>query len=280
MNELVFYTHHVCPFAQRVWIALEELRLPYKERLVTIAAGKKEDWFTAVYQKALGANEGSDGKASGPARRCALRGRAGSSSRRTHCGLRTPSLAPVHVPPYLTSRARLEQVPVIADGDFVLTESLVVTEYLAQKFGHDAGVDLLPGSAEDKAFHTIFVEQLLSKFVTNFYAVMMEADAGEREAKHRRFLEAAARVSQAYAKRGGPFLMGERMTLADIAIFPFLERLVVIEHYHGLSIPAESPFTELHRFREAMVAKPSVKRTLQSPDYFIKGYASYIHRGG
>lgn len=54
----------VCPFAHRAWLTAEFLapHCPYERKETAITAGQKPAWFTELYQRALGANEGSDGK--------------------------------------------------------------------------------------------------------------------------------------------------------------------------------------------------------------------------
>ena len=76
-----FLTNPICPFAQRVWLALLETETPHEYIVVSIKPGEKSPFFTETYRSALGADITSDGK-----------------------------------------------VPVLVDGDTVLTESAVVAE--------------------------------------------------------------------------------------------------------------------------------------------------------
>jgi glutathione S-transferase len=48
------------PFSESRPQTLEELGVPYEGKEVSLTA--KPQWFTELYQKAVGANEGSDGK--------------------------------------------------------------------------------------------------------------------------------------------------------------------------------------------------------------------------
>ena len=59
---LTFINNRLCPYGHRAWLVLLELGIPFEEKIATIKAGEKEPWFTEIYQKALGAQEGSDGK--------------------------------------------------------------------------------------------------------------------------------------------------------------------------------------------------------------------------
>lgn len=59
---LVLTSHKICPFGQRLWLALESSGLPYTFSEVEIAPGKKSATFTSLYKSALGADASSDGK--------------------------------------------------------------------------------------------------------------------------------------------------------------------------------------------------------------------------
>lgn len=56
----LFVTNKICPFAQRVWIVLEELNLSYQRKEVPIFAG--DPYLKEIYSKAEGHDPSSDGK--------------------------------------------------------------------------------------------------------------------------------------------------------------------------------------------------------------------------
>mmetsp|Transcript_60011 Transcript_60011/g.99091 ORF Transcript_60011/g.99091 Transcript_60011/m.99091 type:complete len:261 (-) Transcript_60011:208-990(-) len=57
---LKFYSHPVCPFGQRVWMALVAKNIPHQ--FIECNLRDKEDFFKQAYAKALGADPNSDGK--------------------------------------------------------------------------------------------------------------------------------------------------------------------------------------------------------------------------
>ena len=59
---LRFVTSDICPFAHRAWLVLIESGASFEKVDVSLKPGTKEAHFTALYQRSLGANEGSDGK--------------------------------------------------------------------------------------------------------------------------------------------------------------------------------------------------------------------------
>ena len=85
MHRLQFLSHPICPFAERVWISLEEKKVDYEFKQVSLK--DKEPFFTETYRKALGHDKKSDGK-----------------------------------------------VPILIDGENVITESDLVALYVAEKY--------------------------------------------------------------------------------------------------------------------------------------------------
>jgi len=99
--------------------ALAESGIAFDAKETAITAGSKPEWFTDVYRKALGADLTSDGK----------------------------------VPVIVVKGAGAD------GGDFVLTESAVIVDYVANKYAPQ----LLPKTPEDRARGAIFAEQVIGK---------------------------------------------------------------------------------------------------------------------
>lgn len=99
--------------------ALAESGIAFEAKETSITAGSKPEWFTDVYRKSLGADLTSDGK----------------------------------VPVIVVKGAGAD------GGDFVLTESAVIVDYVANKYAPQ----LLPKTPEDRARAAIFTEQVIGK---------------------------------------------------------------------------------------------------------------------
>jgi hypothetical protein len=66
-------------------------------------------------------------------------------------------------------------------------------------------------------------------------------------------------------------------------LWPFVERLCVVEHYRGFSLDkeaaADAALAPFVAWRAAMLELPAVQKTAQPPAFFIQGYASYAAGG-
>jgi glutathione S-transferase len=217
---------------------LEELGTPYTFKETSIAPGTKPAWFTEVYQKAAGAAAGSDGK-----------------------------------------------VPVLVEGEYeapslILAESSIIAEYVAEKFGPGAAAaqgGLLPATPLERAETALFLSQTLGTYISAFYGLMMAQEVEAQAKQKAALLAACASVSEVYGRRGGPYLLGERVTLGDVNFWPFVERLSVNAHYRGFEVPDEPAYANFHRFAKAMREREAVKRCAVDVSVFIEGYAGYAN---
>jgi glutathione S-transferase len=225
---ITFVNNRICPYGHRAWLTLLELGVPFEEKKCTIKAGQKEPWFTEIYQKALGANEGSDGK-----------------------------------------------VPVIDDDGFILTESAVIAEYLASKYGPSVGKELITVSPQEKAFATIFLEQHAQQYTKFFYALLKEQDPDRAKSLTGELLKAVKKISDVLKVHKGPYLLGEKFTLTDILFYPFVERLSVLKHFREFTVPDEEDYQPFHCFCQAMEARPAVQAAKVDISEFLDAYRAY-----
>src|ERR1700746_3015206 len=124
------------------------------------------------------------------------------------------------------------RLPFIADGDFVLTESLAITLYLARTYSHGA---LHPEAREDEArawqwsFWAI-AEVDRGVNIWSLHAVRLPP--GERDAALReealKVIAAPFRVLDAAVSKS-PYLLGETFTVADLNVSAVISRAVDME---------------------------------------------------
>lgn len=175
----------------------------------------------------------------------------------------------------------LEVTP--SDGDAVfVTESLVVAEYVAEKFGSGGGAAaLLPESAEDRAASRLFTELCGGAFG---YVAVLRAPEGERRDAAVRALREGLAGADAFLQRHGsaPFLLGTRFSLAEANAAPFVQRMCAALPAYGaldpLDLCDEMGLEHLRRWMEAVLARPSVVRTGVPRERLLGNVAAMLER--
>ena len=165
------------------------------------------------------------------------------------------------------------KVPVIVDGDFVMCESAPVAAYVDETRG---GGRLAGASAQDRAVIAIVNSSAGDRVMQKFYPYLM-GQTDEAKAKGKADFEAAlGAFSDALAKRGGPFILGSAVSLADTNVWPFWVRAqVCLGHYRGWTCPTEERFAPLLKWAAAMSELPWVQKTAVDKDVFVIGYEKY-----
>jgi glutathione S-transferase len=164
------------------------------------------------------------------------------------------------------------KVPVLRHGDVRVYESAIINEYLDEVLPQPA---LMPKDAGARAQARIWIDFDNVKFVPAFYKVLLAQEATRRGelattiADALRFIETAALGARAT----GPYWLGREFTLVDIAVWPHMERLAVLEAYRGIKVPKECG--RLREWLAAVAERASVKDTAHDGDYHVRAYSRY-----
>ncbi|KAL1914809.1 uncharacterized protein VTP21DRAFT_7901 [Calcarisporiella thermophila] len=149
------------------------------------------------------------------------------------------------------------RVPALKVGDKVLIESLVILEYLLEKYGKGKSPQVQDHliRAESRLFVSLF-ETVFPKFF-QIFSVGPEA--------HEDFLKGLRELNKFLVKQSeGPFFLGEEFTYADIAVAPFFARFPMIQEF-GLEIPETKEYERVNAYGRALRSRPSVLAT--NPDW-------------
>ena len=165
-----------------------------------------------------------------------------------------------------------EAVPALIHGDFIITESLVINEYIEDLAETSL---LMPETAQGRALTRRCIASADSTLVPSFYRLLKAQSDEDRSNAGDRMLDALCQLDEELGKSDGEFFVGDQITLADIAIYPWFERWPVIEHYRGLQIP--EALQRLHTWIAVMQKRDSVKKHMDTKDYFIAEYADYAN---
>ena len=158
----------------------------------------------------------------------------------------------------------------------MLTESAHCADYVAALAPPEKR--LLPATPAERARTGLFVEAI-GKYVGPFYALLMKQDAAEQATARAALIAAMHGLAAHLARLGGPFLLGDRVSLGDVLLWPFVERLCVVEHYRAFALEqvaaGDAALVPFMAWRSAMLALPAVAATAQPAAFFIAGYEPY-----
>ena len=166
------------------------------------------------------------------------------------------------------------KVPALVDSDTGLTvfESLIINEYLCERFASEGGSSLLPPAADARAKIRLWNEHLDTQLAPAHFTLLMNKDE-ETAAAKRAALDAALR--QYEESLVGPFLCGEVFTLADVSALPFFERLVFsLSHFKGTD-PLEGFPRTAEWLRRAM-QRESFITTKRPEDKLVALYERFL----
>lgn len=238
---VTLYSSWFCPFAQRGWIALEEAQVHYK--WVEINPYEVNPREPGGYtKKALPLEE----------------------KRKLYPG-------------FIEASPR-GLVPAIRDNtnkDRVIWESMPVAEYVDAVYGNGS---LLP---RDEPY-TCAMIQIWSAHCTEriqkaYYAALMAQEPQERKDSVEQFYKECRALAGAMHD-SGPFFLGDRFSLVDVALAPFWQRFIWVGgHYFGLEFPNDESFARLERWWEATSKRPSVAATIVCKARLIASYVQYAN---
>jgi glutathione S-transferase len=242
------YSSWFCPFAQRAWIAAEE-------------SGTNYQWIE------INPYEVDPSSAGGYTKKA----------------LSLQQKADLH-PDFVETSPR-GLVPAIrhhchgaTSTGVVLWESLPVAEYIDAVFGSGtlAGND----NPVDRARIQIWSTHCTERIQKQFYRALMSQDEAIQKDAITQFYQECRALANAMDTEG-PYFLGQRFSLVDVAFAPFWQRMLWVGgHYVGLEFPDEPEFDRIHLWWEACKQRESVKNTLVCEERLVSSYADYDRNVG
>lgn len=176
-------------------------------------------------------------------------------------------------PDWFTQVSPYSKVPVLRYGNDRVWESSIINEYLEDAFPEPP---LLPHEPGLRAIARIWIDFANTKFTPAFYKLLLSQESQVQqdwaEALHQHFLfmeyEGLRSLSES-----GPYWLGDSLSLVDLSIYPWFERLPALEYYRGVAIPPDC--VRLREWWIAMQNRESVRSTAQSGNFHIQQYAKY-----
>ncbi|CAI5497764.1 unnamed protein product [Closterium sp. Naga37s-1] len=234
-----------CPFCQRVWLQLEEKRIPYRVEKINLKCyGPKPDWFLQLVPNGMLPAVQLDGRVI-----------TESVTIMKEIEAAFPSHSPLLPPPSdAQAAAAAEQLMGLERG---LTRA-----WLKWTKGKDAMRWLGGGSGGARSS---------SSGSSSGSSSSGEGAGDEEEGEGRREFEAAMdAMEEALVKSGGPYFLGkEQFSLVDVTHAPLLERFAASAPYwKGLTVRNNPRWPALSRWYDAMDAR-NAYLPLKSDDFSI-----------
>lgn len=161
-------------------------------------------------------------------------------------------------------------VPALRHGDVTVCESGIINEYLDEAFPEPA---LMPRAPAARARARFWIDFCNTRLAPYFYKLLAEQDTGKRP-QRADTLRRALRYAEEQGLNGfqGNYWLGSDPTLVDFAFYPFFERLHVLHHFRGFSIPKEC--RRLTGWFASMRARDSVCQLARDSDFYTEAYAA------
>lgn len=171
------------------------------------------------------------------------------------------------------------KVPVLEVDGMVMVESMVILEYLQDKF---PGAETTP---ERRAACRLFADRFSSCIS---YMPVLKATAGSsEESEALEKLVAGLKSVDAFLREfgddEGPFLLGSTFSLAEEACAPFAQRFFTVlpgirPEHNPIALLEEHGLTRLLDWFEAVCTRPSCVETIPPADELVGGYRSMLER--
>eukprot|EP01101_Sappina_pedata_P001465 TRINITY_DN11549_c0_g1_i1.p1 TRINITY_DN11549_c0_g1~~TRINITY_DN11549_c0_g1_i1.p1 ORF type:complete len:246 (-),score=111.25 TRINITY_DN11549_c0_g1_i1:84-821(-) len=165
-------------------------------------------------------------------------------------------------------------VPFIYHKGRSVAESLIVAEYIDEAF--KTGNSLMPSEPIERADVRFIIAYYSDKIAPVFFRALSNKDPQLDQDFQAQVFKATKDLNDKFAaKSKGPYFLGENLSLADIAIVPFLERYeVALKALLGLSIFDESS-AGLKTLLDACRSRPAFQQSRGDDELYINAYSRY-----
>ena len=170
-------------------------------------------------------------------------------------------------------------VPVLVQDGTTIVESNRILEYLEDLYPDQTPI--FADSANQRAEEKYWMDHVSNKITPYFYRYLKDPQDESKE----KMLEGLTQFIKAMDNKG-PFFSGEKVSAVDIALMPFVYRIVhLLGFYRDFALPAEGDnWQRFHAWYDAMLETPAFKVTAtDNADYqnrLVEHYLPYSQGGG
>ncbi|CAG8527037.1 2199_t:CDS:10 [Ambispora leptoticha] len=207
-------------------------------------------------------------------------------AQRTRIALKEVNFAHEHVeidlqnkPAWYKDINASEKVPVIKYGDTILSESLVLVDFIAELAQETP--NFLPKDPVQRAQARIFTEFFGNKFMSVYWPLIKNQD----DEKIPELTEKLLAVINDYLVKqspSGPYFLGDAFSTADLNSAPFAARLNIALEVGiirgNIKIPTGEGYDRYHQWVKAITSRKSVKETLPMATELVTAYNRYRNK--
>ena len=161
------------------------------------------------------------------------------------------------------------KVPCLVHDEAAVLESAIINEYLNEVF---PAPDLLPGGPARRAQVRYWIARTDQRLIPAFYRLLMAQTPDLRTSQRDQFQAALAELATGCQ---GPYFLGQHPTLMDFALYPFFERLAMLDYYRQAALPPSAAC--LRDWHHTMLSRTSVQALLQPTAFYIQYYSRYAN---
>eukprot|EP01099_Mayorella_cantabrigiensis_P005429 TRINITY_DN434_c0_g1_i1.p1 TRINITY_DN434_c0_g1~~TRINITY_DN434_c0_g1_i1.p1 ORF type:complete len:263 (+),score=75.90 TRINITY_DN434_c0_g1_i1:49-789(+) len=191
-------------------------------------------------------------------------------------------------PQWLNKLNPKSKIPVIQYQGQVLTESSILAQ-LVDELTPEKG-SLAGDTPMERYYARIFLEEL-SSLVGEFYG-LLGSTPNDNETQKTKLTASLVKANNLLLAQdainaknsvSGPYVLGNKLSFAEVFLIPFFERKsVTLSHYHNFDI-FSSPEGELTRLKQWWTAsreRPAFQKTLNeiNSQFWIDSYAGYVKK--
>jgi glutathione S-transferase len=187
--------------------------------------------------------------------------------------LETVDIDLVHRPSWYREKASGGSVPLLEWDDLALHPSRVINEFVDERWPEPP---LLPKDPAERAAARMWIEWWdeapCPAYERRLMNVRPERDEPLGEALDAALRECEARL--AARRYDGGYWGGDSLGLVDATAAPMFVRFAGLRHFHGIDVPEDCG--RVRRWRDALLADPSVRRTAPDEQALLDAYAYYL----
>jgi len=157
------------------------------------------------------------------------------------------------------------EIPVLIDRDICLYDSLVLMEYLEERFPHPP---LMPVYPVIKARSRLFILRLEQEWSKNLDYLALNPKPGSKTQKRKKDLKSNI-LSASSIFNEHPYFMSEDFSLIDCCVAPILWRLPAL----GIDISKDKKAKPIYQYMERVFSRDSFKASISEVEQEMRDFS-------